>query len=53
MSHDAASSKLLVKIQFQKGIRQSLSQLGWVEGISPEKLSMCLFYQMGSIILHV
>ena len=53
MSHDAMSSKLLVKTQFQKGIRQSLSRLGWVEGISPEKLSMCLFNQMGSIILHV
>ena len=45
--------KLLVKTQFQRGIRQSLIQLGWVEGISPEKLSMCLFYRMGSIILHV
>ena len=53
MSHGAMSSKLLVKTQFQRGIRQSLSQLGWVEGISPEKLSMYLFYRMGSIILHV
>ena len=53
MNHDVMSSKLLVKIQTQKGIRQSLSQLGWVEGTSPEKLSMCLFYRMGNTILHV
>ena len=53
MNHDAMSSKLLVKTQIQRGIRQSLTQLGWVEGIIPGKLPMCLFYRKDSTILNV
>ena len=53
MSHGAMNSKLLVKTLLQREIRQSLIQLGWVGEISPEKLSMCLFYRMGSIIWNV